>query len=177
MSDQDTYLIHDNGGRPLRIVIDENNVSVHINLEKKEDNYRSYNEQPFYNFKANKIFIGKDRGPRPEDGNSILLHMRDNEYIYIGMYIYSFLSKGEIIEHCSPIGNSNVPYPYGIDVDGNYYLFIEDVVLINIGDMGEIITTYTESDPYNYYYWPKKEHPKASTEKINKIEVIQKRLW
>ena len=173
MSDQDTYLIHDNGKCPYMVIINENNVSVHINLESGYVEYDRFEEQSLYNFKANKIFIGKDKGPNPIDGNSILLHMRDNEYVCIGSSIFSFTSKSEIIEYHSPICNNDVPYPYGIDIDGNYYLFMDAVILINTGDLAEIITSYSEPCPYFYYIWPNKSHPKAFTEKIYNIEVIR----
>ena len=151
-----TYLIHDNGGRPFKIVIKDNNVSIF-----KKKNYDEttndiiYSKKPIINLiNIDDIFIGKS--PKNEmtifsggygknfDGNSILVHIKNNEYIYIGSEIFSFNSFAEIIYYYSPVGNSDVPYPYAIDKKNNYYLMIEDVVINKISNSFD--------DPYNYYY-------------------------
>uniref|UniRef100_A0A6C0C961 Uncharacterized protein n=1 Tax=viral metagenome TaxID=1070528 RepID=A0A6C0C961_9ZZZZ len=77
--------------------------------------------------------------------------MKDNEYIYIGSEIFSFNTIDKIIDYVSPVGNNDVPYPYAIDNNGNYYLLIENVIL-----KGEI----KYEDPYNYYY----EHANITTD-------------
>ena len=59
------------------------------------------------------------------DGNSILLKLSKNKYVYIGSVIYSFTSYNEITTFISPVGNSDVPYPYAIDEKNNYYLLLE----------------------------------------------------
>ena len=53
------------------------------------------------------------------DGNSILVHISENKYVYIGSSIYSFESQAKIIRYISPVGNSDVPYPYAIDEKEN----------------------------------------------------------
>ena len=84
-------------------------------------------------------------GYGPEfDGNSILLHMRDLSYIYIGSEIYWFRALSKIIDFVSPVGNNDVPYSYAIDDCENTYLLSDtDTVLkgIQYGD-----------DPYEYFY-------------------------
>ena len=72
--------------------------------------------------------------------------MKGKEYIYIGMEIYSFKAKSEIIEYVSPVGNSDVPYPYAVDKDGRIYLMIENVIL----ERGYDSKNY--EDPYDFYY-------------------------
>lgn len=63
------------------------------------------------------------------DGNSILLHVKDLEYIYIGSIIYSFTTRSHVTKYVSPVGNSDVSYPYVYDEDGNCYLMLEDVMM------------------------------------------------
>ena len=186
MSDTSSYLIHDNGGRPFNIVIDKSNVNIHKIIEDDDDDlcydndYIAYEQQPLYNFKTNRIFIGNDKHVHQSEGNTILLHIRNNEYVYVGGEIYSFTSEDEITEYYSPIGNSDSPCAYGIDINGNYYLFAQHIVLINTGNLDEIIGIHSERcqlNPYSYYYWPKSGYPKAITKSMSNIEVIQKRLW
>jgi hypothetical protein len=78
-------------------------------------------------------------------GNSILLKINETTYIYVGHTIYSFKTKSPIAKYVSPIGNSDVPYPYAIDKNGEYYLLVEDVILKNVPNAQKY-------NPYNYYY-------------------------
>ena len=156
-----TYYIHDNGGRPFKVTIDKKDVKVYKQYFEG-DNY-SYQDKPILVFDENiKIFIGKSPenkmtlfsggyGPR-FDGNSILLHIKENEYVYIGGKIFRFHSVDpldQITKFVSPVGNSDVPYPYAVDKSNRYYLLIEDVML------EEVPLEYKE-DPYTYYYKNKK---------------------
>ncbi|AYV85386.1 MAG: DNA ligase [Satyrvirus sp.] len=152
-----TYKIHDNGGRPFKVVIYKNNVLV-FRRHKRKDKYES---DPILAYDAERIFVGTSplnkmtefsggHGPK-FDGNSILLHINENLYVSIGWEIFSFRSCQKIVEYVSPVGNSNVPYPYAIDEDKNYYLLIEDVVLKNNGNLESQIKN-CDYDPYTYYY-------------------------
>jgi len=149
-----SYNIHSNGGRPYTVNITNNtdgssNVSVLIN----EDNVVYKGPE----YKTKQVFIGKSPfnkmtdysgGHGPEfDGNSILLNKEDWTYVFIGNKIKEFQALSEIVEYVSPVGNSDVPYPYAIDVNGNYYLMIEDVILINYRAI-----EHNHEDCYWYYY-------------------------
>ncbi len=79
------------------------------------------------------------------EGNSILLHLGFNKYVFIGPTIFSFSTNHEIINFMSPVGNNDVSYPYAIDSQGDYYLLIEDAV-IRVDDPEKL------DDPYIYYY-------------------------
>ena len=150
-----TYLIHDNGSRPFKVNIQDLKVSIY---KQCRDNY--YEENPLMTFDCKKIFVGTS--PLNSitswsggfgiafDGNSILLHLDGIDYVYIGKEIYKFKSFGEIITYISPVGNNNVPYPYAIDEHDNYYLMIEDVVIMRTDKTAFQMLGY--SDPYNYYY-------------------------
>lgn len=139
---------HNNGGRPYRVIIRGNHVEVLNNEE--EPNF------PISSFNCSKVFIGKSYlndmtrfsgGYGSEfDGNSILLHLENNKYIFIGHRIFLFESLSPIIDFKSPVGNNDVPYPYAIDEENNYYLLIEDVIVQNNNN----VLNY--DDPYTYYY-------------------------
>jgi hypothetical protein len=145
------YNTHDNYGRPYKVVINPDNfVSV----------YKNDTNELLFNKKVNKVFIGKSPlnqmtkfsggHGKDFDGNSFLLELDDNSYQHIGRDIFTFNSYNKIIKYVSPIGNNDVPYPYAIDSDGNIYLLIEDVVLINTDQFKKLYTKY--DDPYDYYY-------------------------
>ena len=155
-----TYYTHDNGGRSFKVNITGNKISIYKlqeNLfnDSNDNNIRKYTDKPILTYQVQKYFIGKSPkckmtlfsgGYGPSfDGNSILLHINDNNYIYIGEKIYSFTSKTNIVKYISPVGNSDVPYPYAIDSNSNVYLMIENVILGKYN-------SEKYDDPYNQYY-------------------------
>jgi len=132
------YFIHDNYGRPFKVIINNNDVKVY----KQKNHIDEYSLYPILCFTAKKIFIGKC-SKTGFDGNSILLCLDNGIYIYIGSKIFRFNSLSEIVKFESPIGGSDVPYPYAVDTNNKYYLMIEDVLLKHIPN---------NEDPYYFYY-------------------------
>lgn len=155
-----TYLIHDNGGLPFKVeVINNKTIRLYESVsydEKTETDVYELVEV----FTTDKVFIGFS--PFNEmtefsgghgsdfDGNTILFHLQGLQYVFIGSEVFVFLAKSEIIQYVSPVGNNDVPYPYAKDVQGNLYLFIEDIILINPN------ININNLDPYNVYYENKK---------------------
>src|SRR5437867_3982873 len=114
----ETYLIHDNGSRPFKVVINKLNDNDYSNIQvykvikdgNDDDNEFQYETTPILTFQSKFIFIGKsplnqmtkfcvcggygskfDGGYGSKfDGNSILLHLNDNTYVHIGTNIFSF---------------------------------------------------------------------------------------
>jgi hypothetical protein len=184
-----TYYTHDNGGRPFKVVVEDKKVYVY-KYKKYDETTNSflYSEKPIkYEknnyFKCKNIFIGKS--PKNKltissggygakfTGNSILLQITQNKYVFIGDKIFSFTPKSEIKKFVSPVGNSDVSYPYAVDADGRYYLMIEDVIIdkiINIKKYG--------NDPYDFYYKNKTLKNIQNPIDFSKLigRVIQKRL-
>lgn len=78
------------------------------------------------------------------DGNSILVQITSDKYVYIGPQIFSFTPKDKVVKYVSPVGNNDVPYPYAIDEKGRYYLLTEGIILEELPE--------NETDPYDYYY-------------------------
>lgn len=149
------YLIYDNFNYPFKVDIkDAKFVRIYkcSNMRSGEEKDK-YENIPFLEYEPNKIFIGKS--PLDEmtkysgghgkrfDGNTILMHIENNKYIFIGQSIYSFESYNEIIKHVSPLGNNNVPYPHSIDSKGNYYLHSSDVIINDVPN---------DVNPQLYYY-------------------------
>ncbi len=119
-----TYNIHDNRGRPFRVVVDGKHVEV----------YRQYpTEKHIGTYTVEDVHVGKSSGTskvcdhtkaqaRQFDGNSILLHMGGHKYIYIGHEIYSFEMKDDLVKYYSPVGNNDVPYPHVLGTEYVYFL-------------------------------------------------------
>lgn len=154
------YLIHDNGGRPFKCIIEDKH-TIHIYKQSGYDEKLEevlYEKTPVLTFHPKKIFIGKSPlnemtefsgGHGPDfDGNSLLLEMNDLEYIYVGSETWSFDAKHKIKEYVSPVGNNDVPYPFAIDNSNNIYLMLDKVILKYNPDIFEKI----KEDPYDFYY-------------------------
>ena len=164
-----TYFIHNNFSKPYKVIVKDDSVSIYQEITNYSFSTNNsdvsvsnpkvvYSKKPLMNFEnVKKIFIGKSLKNEMTtssgsygskfDGNSILVNVKADDYIYIGHDIFSFKSFSEIIHYESPVGNNYVPYPYAIDIKNNYYLMIEDVVLIN-----DTMKPKDKEQPYWYYY-------------------------
>jgi hypothetical protein len=156
-----TYFTHDNGGRPFRVqVSDDNKVAVFRILQHENDIDEkitdTYESKPCIRLKVARAFIGVSPeiamtkvsggfGPKFK-GNSILLLTNDVslDYVLIGIDIFSFKAKGEINHFVSPVGNNDTPYPYCMDRQGSTYLLCEKVVIPSM--------SHGKMDPYEWYY-------------------------
>jgi len=141
-----SYEIHDNGGRPYVVDVFSNHIVIlrlHNNGSRGEVIYETDYE---------KIRIGDNLlsipryAPRGDGkGNSILLKCGPHAYLYIGSEIYEFEIRGdEIIEYYSPIGNSDVPYPYAIGQEYTYFFLDKKRVLTSLVDRSK--------DGYDQFY-------------------------
>jgi hypothetical protein len=139
------YLTHHNGRRPYKVILNNSSNEIIIINE--------VNGLKLLSLKPDKIWIGKSpltqmtefSGGYGErfNGNSILVRYNEN-YIFIGHNIFTFTTNHDIVKYVSEVGNSDVPYPYAIDIKNNYYLMLENTIL-------PVPLKYS-LDPYNYYY-------------------------
>ena len=142
------YLTHDNGARPFKVEVEwsDDRASVLVFKMLQEDCFK-YEEVECVSFSAEDVFVGQcPVSGSVYEGNSMLLHLEGLEYVFIGFMVFSFTAKSTITKFVSPVGNSDVPYPWAIDEEGYRYLFIEDVILAN-KLFGE-----EDTDPYDVYY-------------------------
>jgi hypothetical protein len=153
MSTPKKYSTHDNGSNPFQIKIITLNENEHIVNVKGYDYMETFN--------ATQIFVGKSpynsmtefsggHGSK-FDGNSIVIMLQTGEYVYIGASIFSFKTDSPIVNHISPVGNNDVPYPYSILEDGKMYLMLENVVLLPTENLNNYMTD-PMNEPYTYYY-------------------------
>ena len=136
-----TYFIHDNGGRPYLVYIKNKNVIIY-NIPEDKINDSLYDEKKNNNnkwmyinlvekYKAKEIFIGKSPLIRMTDfsgghgkyfdGNTILLFLSNNNYVYISNSIEKIKIDDKIEKYYSFVGNSDVPYPMAIGKKNIYF--------------------------------------------------------
>ncbi len=118
-----------------------------------------------------KLFVGAG----PPKGNSVLVALGDNKYMFVGHEVFVFGTKESIVSYASPVGNSDVPYPYAVDANKKIYLMLEKVAF-----------PWTfGTDPYEVYYATtsrrmrlrsKIRFPKLELE-LMKTKLVHKRLF
>ena len=146
----DHYFIHDNGGIPYVVYISKTMVYVY-RIQKntylppnKDDfnhpDYKNYHNEIVFKQKYKNVYIGKSPlnemtkisgGYGPSfDGNSILVHVKKNCYVFIGSQIYQFNIENydNFIKFESPVGNNDVPYPYIVGENNLYSLIGKKVI-------------------------------------------------
>jgi hypothetical protein len=130
-----------------------------------------------------KVFIGKSpkneftkfegRFGKKLDGNTILLQIEKERYVFISLGIIEFTIKNdEIIEYYSPIGPNEVPYPIAISNKNIYFMLeMKYIPIENFSNMNN------KSESYLYYYGIKGDEKLSKYAKpILKTKIIQKRL-
>lgn len=158
-----TYLTHDNGGRAFVVDVyppDE----VIVGQIEYNANDRPTRGKKRIRIPYKKLFIG-DKGLdaeynkccyRPEHkGNSFLIERRPGVYIHIGVEAFRFQTRGgeRILKYYSPVGNSDVPYPYAIGEHYTYFLLEDDHATVpnHLLDLRQ--------DAYHQFYDLGKRHP------------------
>ena len=144
------YYTHNNGSRPYMVTIEDKTVSIYKLSNTSKNTDYTHLVKTYNNVKE--IFIGNSI--KGDDalgnkkfglGNSILIEININKYVFIGEYVYEFSTTSKIEEFFSMIGNNDVPYPVAIDKNNVYFL-------INMGIYGFLSRKYFIDFP-NKYSW------------------------
>lgn len=152
-----SYSIHDNGGTPFIVEVGNEIISVYAaeaddENDEKGDVTASKGEL-LYETSYEKVWIGdnelNDHHYTEKNfypGNSILVHLSDITYLYIGSEIYKFnVEDGDQIKmYFSPVGNSDVPYPYAIGEKMAYFMLDQHAVPVEMIDINK--------DGYKQFY-------------------------
>ncbi len=115
------YKILDNGGTPYVVEITPTLCIMKSNHTKKEI-YRTPYEHVFLGE------TGKLKDAVYQKGSSILVQQSPTHYVYIGSEIYSFTTKEPILAYESPVGSSQVPYPYAVGEEYTYFMLDKEKV-------------------------------------------------
>ena len=126
-------------------------------------------------FSFEQVWIGKSPrkteyyntyGPKFE-GNTILFHIGNRKYMYVGESVKLFQTQSPIVHYVSPVGNNDVPYPYAVDDTGVYYL-------LSLGTglkiKSKMMMEY--DNPYELYYEEQEKKKKSFAVKPITFDVL-----
>lgn len=183
------YYTHDNGGRPFKVVANSSGIYVYKKEKQDDDDEDEDNEDDEENdedngiytnlvFKVNKFlgyWTGFDSSPYKMHGNSVLIRVKNNRYIFVGWNIYQFDTDEEILDYISYVGNSDVPYP--IAYGPEYVYFMLDKKRIKKSDLELEATVANAGDLYGEFYGhvgsKKGKHEKNN---FNNVVVLHERI-
>lgn len=176
------YKIHDNGGVPFVVGLARNEATVYSQMYDEEKK-KYVKEKELFSVPYTRAFIGDNKlGVKgyvqkgKYKGNTILLHLDKNDYIFIGSEILKFKTSdsANILDYFSPVGNSDVPYPYAISETKVYLL--DDKVVLPV----EMIDV--KKDAYEQYYRlqnqsaQSKKMVKKSSSKIKAKTLVKRKF-
>ena len=189
------YYTHDNGGKPFMVDINTAPTGksiVKIYEEKYTDNDEVTYPKLIKTFENVKLVtIGKSplnemtkysggHGKR-FDGNSILLLLKNNSYVFIGDRIFEFDPSEPISKYYSSVGPNDVPYPVALSHNYVYFMLApprhykaKPKNEIHRIDISEFPKGTDFSDAYGWYY---DNYEKSKTLKKVRIKVIKKRIY
>jgi hypothetical protein len=143
------YATHDNGGRPFAVKLIGKQVHVYEveRTDKKDNEYYLIGKVPVRD--KSDLMIGIDDAYKFH-GNTVLVRLKNNRYLYIGESLFEFSPVDKIEKYYSPVGNSDVPYPYAVGEEFTY-LLVEGVYIDN-RYLKSFKPKGYDNVPYTYYY-------------------------
>jgi len=190
------YFIHDNGGRPFLVYItDDEHVFIYKQPEDMyiwEADYGDDNQWMYVElvkeYNPTAIWVGKSPKNRATefsggagrqfDGNSILLALGKDKYVFIGQEIYEFsMQPGDVPDkYYSPVGNNDVPYPVLWGKNNIYFML--DRLFTDCAEGYEMKNDRERSDAYLYFYGHLGESALSrKTKKMKGVISVHKRVW
>jgi len=139
------YDVLDNGARPYRVYVDGSTVSIYIG--KQNSDYTYDYDKLVRTIKAKEVHVG---GKKSQLGNSILVHVSGNNYMYIGHEIYEFQMEDTVDTYFSIVGNSDVPYPVLLGTENAYFML--DHCYVPRSEFDPKMTKAEWEDSYQRYY-------------------------
>jgi hypothetical protein len=139
------YDVLDNGARPYRVYVDGSTVSIYIG--KRNSDYTYDYDKLVRTIKAKEVHLG---GKKSQLGNSILVHVSGNNYLYIGHEIYEFQMEDTVDTYFSIVGNSDVPYPVLLGTENAYFML--DRCYVPRSEFDPKMTKAQWEDAYQRYY-------------------------
>lgn len=117
-----TYITHDNGSRPFKVVANKHGIIVYTFEDCDVQKHKKYRKEVMHITDFLGYWSGYDSTSSKMHGNSILIQLTKNDYIHIGCEMYSFKTDDEIIDYVSPMGNNDVPYAVGYGTQNIYFM-------------------------------------------------------
>jgi hypothetical protein len=156
----DRYYTHDNGARPFLVIVHEESVSV-FRVRKGDELHEDFYEKGRYYRESSyaihvktwkqvkRVWVGKDKD-EIWIGNSMLLHVSGNQYVFIGERVYSFqVPKDDpVIDFRSEVANNDVPEGLAHTKTNAYLLSTEPVMI----SKSEFPQERQWEDAYTHFY-------------------------
>lgn len=166
-----SYLIHDNGASPFKVVVSKNSIKIYI-YKNSDAKIKEYDILLLTFSKFIGYWYGYDILYH-DHGNSILIQLTTTQYIYVGSEIKSFETSEEILDYISPLGNSDVPYP--VAYSDNYVYFMLESQYVK-KDKLETDAIVTNADAIYGEFYKKKIYKNTNvTHKFKKLKTLIKR--
>lgn len=192
------YYTHDNGGRPFLVYITAGlhpDVAVYSRHDPRyylwdedwqefdngKDLWKLYTHRVFVAHKVKRVWLGKSDpkkwdhpGGRWSEGNTILVQVSPQKYVWIGDDgVYSFLSREQIQNFDSPVGPNDVPYPTA--ESENMYFFLLDQVKIPKKDF-VISEDHPDKDLYaNFFGHTGVKQDPGARQPLSGVTILQER--
>ena len=163
-----SYIIHDNGSSPFRVEVAGKRVAIYKGtLIKRLDGSLDYGTYEYNELlikrTVREVHLGEstcdpasyisDKACDAETiGNSILLHLSGNKYMYVGSEIYEFTMEDDFEAYYSTIGRNDVPYPVTIGSKYVYFMLDGTHTYIPKSLFTAPMNAVEWSDAYAYYY-------------------------
>ena len=157
-----TYTTLDNGGDAFKVVL--RGKTVDISRCVYDEKSSAYSITKCVSLRPERVFVGRSpltkmtrfsggHGPK-FDGNSMLLAFANNRYVHVGTSILGFQTHAPISWFVSPVGNSGVPYPFMVDLDGCIIMPSHEKVehVLQPPYPADILDFNSDQDPSDYAY-------------------------
>lgn len=193
-----SYLIHDNGGRPLLVHLDKHTAKIY-KCPKEPAQTKLIKT---YHFK--KAFVPKPTGKALTDdftpaqaknfiGNTILLQLTQDRLAFIGSdahknLIYEFSINDKPVKFFSSVGHSDVPYPVLLGSENVYFML--DQTYVPRSQFPSRMNDNDWAGAYNLYYGRRRQKRKGNrmvmeitdalanfAEPMKKVKKVHKRIF
>ena len=168
--------VHDNGGKPFLIIYSTNDVHVYRPPTEVYNNYyiNTNNKMTEWHYMKH-VRSFKNVKQMFKGTGTMLLHLRNQEYVIITERILSFKIPNKVLKYQSPIFGSNVTYPYIVDSKQNTYVLDFDKIILIPSTMRKTWSSKNyNNNPHGYYYNMTNKEQKQM--KKIPFKVLQKRL-
>ena len=158
-----SYLIHDNGMYPFKVQISGKDVEIYKGEYRKLADGKTIDyDNMDYNkllkkLVVNEVHLGESPCIKAADdcgapllGNTILLHLSGNKYMYVGESIYEFTMEDEFEAYYSMMGRNDVPYP--VLLGSKYVYMMLDHVFIPRELFKAKMNAAEWANAYAYFY-------------------------
>ncbi len=175
------YDIHDNGGRPFRVVCNNKGIRIYTysNADEVETTDDLIYDKLLLKFTD---FIGYWDGFDTSSwstfhGNTLLVQETKHRYVWIGndgIYRFEIDKDEEIYDFISPVGNSDVSYP--IAYSQNYVYFMLNKDYVSKDSLKTDAIAINAEDMYSEYYGHIFPNKTLDKKRFKHIKILKKRL-